>query len=321
MARRKLRLSRVDHGLRRIVILGRDGYLTLDAVRWIAEQDISLTVIERDGSVHLATGRQGTSDARLRRVQACLPSKTADRIARELIDQKLLGQARNFRELLKREEEANVIERYRRLLPGAFSSARIQQIESMAASLYWSTWQHIPLNWQKRDLPKIPTRWLEWGPRKSALAGESPRAAISPAHAMLNYLYAILESEATIALQTLGLDPTFGIMHADYRLRNSLSLDIMEVVRPVVDRWLFKFMAQPMERRWFVEMPTGQCRLMACLCERLAETAVLWAKALAPVAESLMLEMWKATRGKVPKPPTRLTQRSRRAAFLERVNG
>lgn len=40
---------------------------------------------------------------------------------------------------------------------------------------------------------------------------------------------------------------------------------------------------------------------MARLCGRLAETAELWAKALAPIAESLMLEMWKATRGKVPK--------------------
>jgi len=220
---------------------------------------------------------------------------------------------------LRREEEAKVIEQYRGLLRSARISARIQQIESMGAGLYWSTWQHIPLTWQKRDLPKIPTRWLEWGPRKSPLAGLSPRAAISPAHAMLNYLYAILETEATIALQTLGLDPTFGIMHVDYRLRNSLSLDIMEVVRPSVDRWLFQFLTQPLERRWFFEMPTGQCRLMACMCERLGQTVPLWAKALAPIAESIMHEIWKTTRGKVPKPATRLTQRSRKAAFLERV--
>ena len=35
---------------------------------------------------------------------------------------------------------------------------------------------------------------------------------------MLNYLYAILESEATIAAHRMGFDPTLGLMHADKAL-------------------------------------------------------------------------------------------------------
>jgi CRISPR/Cas system-associated endonuclease Cas1 len=32
---------------------------------------------------------------------------------------------------------------------------------------------------------------------------------------MLNYLYAVLESEARLAASALGLDPGLGVMHAD----------------------------------------------------------------------------------------------------------
>jgi CRISPR-associated protein Cas1 len=39
--------------------------------------------------------------------------------------------------------------------------------------------------------------------------------ATSPANAILNYLYAILETETRVALYTVGLDPSVGILHTD----------------------------------------------------------------------------------------------------------
>jgi len=58
---------------------------------------------------------------------------------------------------------------------------------------------------------------------------------VTPAHAMLNYLYAICESEATIASYRMGFDPALGLMHADKRYRASLASDLMEPVRPIAD--------------------------------------------------------------------------------------
>jgi CRISPR-associated protein Cas1 len=55
---------------------------------------------------------------------------------------------------------------------------------------------------------------------------------------MLNYLYALLEAETTIACHAVGLDPTIGIVHADNRGRDSLALDLMETARPKVDAYV-----------------------------------------------------------------------------------
>ena len=93
--RRYARLPRVAHGLRRLVVIGAHGFVSLAALRWLADQDAAFLLLERDGRVLTTTGPVRSSDARLRRAQAlALQSGAALRIVRELIDQKIAGQAR-----------------------------------------------------------------------------------------------------------------------------------------------------------------------------------------------------------------------------------
>src|SRR5205823_5457419 len=123
----------------------------------------------------------------------------------------LAGQAALARERLLNPGAAAVIDANRlRVWRSAETPGRLRYYESMAAAGYWQAFEKIPVTFQKRDLKHIPLHWTSWGPRLSPIAIRSPRAAVSPAHAMLNYLYAILESEATIAVASLGLDPAFG---------------------------------------------------------------------------------------------------------------
>src|SRR5712692_1559957 len=68
--RRRARFSRVGHGLRRLVVIGSDGMVSLAAIRWLAEQDIAFVILDRDGSVLITTGPVRPSDSRLRRAQA-----------------------------------------------------------------------------------------------------------------------------------------------------------------------------------------------------------------------------------------------------------
>jgi hypothetical protein len=68
--RHEARLPRVGHGLRRLVIIGSDGFVSLAALRWLADQDAAFVMLERDGSVLAVTGPVRSSDARLRRAQA-----------------------------------------------------------------------------------------------------------------------------------------------------------------------------------------------------------------------------------------------------------
>src|SRR6202162_4080835 len=88
--RTQTRLPRVGHGLRRLVVIGADGYVSLAALRWLADQDAAFVMLERDGSVLATTGPVRSSDARLRRAQAlAFQSGVSLRIVRELIDQKI----------------------------------------------------------------------------------------------------------------------------------------------------------------------------------------------------------------------------------------
>src|SRR5271169_6866752 len=52
--RHRARVPRVGHGLRRLVVVGCEGVVSLAALRWLSDQDASFVMLERDGSV-LAT--------------------------------------------------------------------------------------------------------------------------------------------------------------------------------------------------------------------------------------------------------------------------
>jgi CRISPR-associated protein Cas1 len=54
--RRKIRLARVGHGLKRLVCIGSDGFVSLAALRWLADQDAAFVMLERDGKVVAVTG-------------------------------------------------------------------------------------------------------------------------------------------------------------------------------------------------------------------------------------------------------------------------
>src|SRR5207249_8162005 len=119
--------------------------------------------------------------------------------------------------------------------------------------------------------------------------GKRPRKASTPAHAILNYLYAILQTEATIAAHKLGFDPSLGILHSDQRYRASLAADLMEPVRPVADELALALLEQRQLRRGeVVETREGVSRIGPPLARELAAYALPLRKALAPHAEHLV---------------------------------
>jgi CRISPR-associated endonuclease Cas1 len=315
--RRKGRLPRVRHGLHRLVVIGSDGMVSLAAIRWLADQDASLVMLERNGTVLATAGPVLPSDARLRRAQSLAhhTGKAVD-IARALIGRKLSGQQQLVDEKLNASSVSEQIARQREALTSALSIPSIREIEARAAKAYWSAWRLLPVNFPEREVSRVPQHWRLFGTRKSPLTG-SPRHAVNPPNTMLNYLYALLESESRLALAALGLDPGIGVLHVDAPSRDSLACDLMEAVRPQVDKYVFDWIArEPLRRSWFFEERDGNCRLMGQFAERLSETTATWAHAVAPIAEWIARSLWISLR-RAPKeapPPTRLTQNFRRLA-------
>jgi len=315
--RRQARFPRVGHGLRRLVVIGSDGMVSLAALRWLADQDASFVMLDRDGSVLATTGPVRSSDAKLRRAQSLAISNGAGlRIARDLISKKLAGQEQVARLKLLDSSTADAVARYKAELPQADSFSTIRLIESQAARAYWSAWSTLPVNFPKTDLPRVPEHWRSFGARVSPLTG-SPRLAANPANAILNYLYCVLESEARLASAALGLDPGLGVLHVDTPARDSFACDVMEPVRSNVDSYLLDWITrQPLKREWFFEQRNGNCRLMGPFAVRLSETASIWQREVAPVAEWVVKQFWSTTQKRMQgtQAPTRLTQAHRREA-------
>ena len=143
--RRYARLPRIGHGLRRLVVIGSDGMVTLGALRWLADQDASFAMLNRDGSVLAVTGPVRPSDARLRRAQALAHhTGTALQISRELIGQKLDAQEKLARDGLNNREAAETIASFRKAIPSAETIEAIRLIEARAAYAYWGAWNNLP---------------------------------------------------------------------------------------------------------------------------------------------------------------------------------
>jgi len=317
--RRHFRFARVGHGLKRLVIIGSDGMISLAALRWLSDQQAAFIMLERDGKVLAVTGPVRPSDARLRRAQALAQqSRAALEIGKELIQAKLIGQESLVRNKLQNSTTADAIARFRDRLPTADTLGLIRTLEAQAAAAYWSAWGTLPITFPRQDMRRMPEHWRTFGTRKSPLTG-SPRLAVTPPGAILNYCYALLESESRLAAATLGLDPGIGMLHVDTPNRDSLACDLMEPVRPAVDAWLLDWITQePFRRSDFFETVTGNCRLMSSLCRRLSEAATVWGKMVAPWAERVASLLW-ASASRSTKPSlhtlaTRLTQAHRREA-------
>jgi CRISPR-associated protein Cas1 len=291
--------------------------VTLAALRWLADQDAAFAMLDRDGSVLVTTGPVRPSDARLRRAQSLAQdSGIALKIAKELIRQKLLAQERLIRKQFQNECSIEIIGRARQALSKARSNEEIRRYEAHAALAYWSAWRNLSINFSSSDLRRVPDHWRSFGSRMSPLT-KSPRLAVNPPNAILNYLYAILESEARLAISELGLDPGIGFLHSDTRTRDSLACDLMEPIRPQVDAYLLDWVRRaPMKKKWFFEERDGNCRLRSEFASELSETAEIWRRALGPFAEGIAHALWSTNSqlAKAKAPATRLTQNRKREA-------
>jgi CRISPR-associated protein Cas1 len=311
------RFPRVGHGLERLVVIGMDGTISLAALRWLADQETSFVMLERDGSVLLTTGPARSSDAKLRRALArAHDTGAALEISRALIHQKLIAQEQLARDKLQDPKAADQISEFRSDLPKAATIENIRLLEAQGASAYWSTWQSVTINFPRKDLSRVPEHWCVFGGRRSPISG-SPRLAANPANAMLNYLYVLLESEARLAAAAVGLDPALGFLHVDTGYRDSLACDLMEPVRPRVDAYVLDWLnREPLKREWFFEQRDGNCRLMGPFAARLAETVSMWRQAVAPYAEWVVHALGTIGSESVGRTsaPTPLTQRHHREA-------
>ena len=331
--RRTRRYDRATHGLRRLVLVQPEGFVTFEAVRWCQGLGIGVVVLGSDGMPTLASTPRLTDDARLRRVQALAPYEPVGLgVARYLLSAKVAGQAHlvlgrfgdpeaecslpGTRETF--EERSATIAELAEAIKGAETIEEARQLEASAAALYFGAWTGRPETaptFAAKDRGRVPAHWSTFEGRRSVLASSSAnRKAERPVNASLNYVFALLEAEAILACAAVGLDPGLGIVHNDARGRQSMALDIMEPVRPEVEAFVLDMLeGRTFRKVEFTETEDGHVRLRAPLTHELAETMPRWARSLAPIAEKVAHMLGHAMEGKYT-PATPLTSAKLRSA-------
>lgn len=101
------------------------------------------------------------------------------------------------------------------------------------------------------------------GDEALVLRNRSRRPPRDRANALLSFLYTLLRTECASALETVGLDPQVGFLHALRPGRPALALDLMEELRAVVaDRLAATLInRRQLQQHHFEEFPGGSVML------------------------------------------------------------
>jgi CRISPR-associated protein Cas1 len=136
--------------------------------------------------------------------------------------QVLLRSARDTKQRQDQDKLSDAAERMGRILkklPRASDTDAIRGYEGDAARLYFSALD-LAIRPQARNGFAFDTR--------------SRRPPRDPMNALLSFLYSVLLNDCRSALETVGLDPQLGFLHAVRPGRPALALDLMEEFRSVI---------------------------------------------------------------------------------------
>ena len=243
----------------RIAIIDGAGSITLDAIDWLADQNIPLIRIKYDGanaSVMSPTGFAADPTKVAWQIEARENEALKVEFATPLTIQKLEASLVTLREYLPASDDrTRGIEATSACLEfigdgKADTVQRLRGQEGKAAYWYWRAWQHLDIKWKASKRYPIPEEWRTFTTRSSVNSSkkEPNRNASHPINAMLNYAYTALLIQTKIKAIADGYDPMIGVMH-NQREKNkyntpSFALDLMEPMRPVVDRVILELIAE-----------------------------------------------------------------------------
>ena len=258
----------------RILLLDGSGSISFDVLSWLAEQSIPLICITWNGEVTCVVGGSGFSADREKvRWQMETRADQRQRLAFsiDLVRRKIENSvatlyaaipATPFRDTaMTKTEEA--LETIASRPPRDVTSLR--SIEAQCAYAYFRAWKGVPINWKGTARRPVPEHWRTFDARTSLTNGRKMKNvnASHPLNAILNYAYAVLQSDRQIQAIGDGYDPRIGIMHHEQRREEpAFVFDLMEPERPNVDRAVLEFVqSTTFHPADFVMTAAGVCRL------------------------------------------------------------
>ena len=256
----------------RIVVVDVDGGLSFAALAWLSEHNIPLIQINWRGEIiNVVSGN--TEIIISDRVKLQLIAKNKDgglNFALGLIRAKIANSIDTLRHAFPKSEDVDfaihTLGNLSKLLKSNPPSnvSQLMGIEGRVGYAYFNAWYAFPIKWKETARHPIPDDWYQIGRRSSKLGSTSHpnRFATHPINAILNYAYGVLESQVRMQVVATGLDPKIGILHGNARGQHGLVFDLMEPLRPIVDRTVLEFVqSRTFHSADFILASNGNCRL------------------------------------------------------------
>ena len=221
---------RIDE-ISQVLITGK-GSITFDALSLLAEHEVDCVSINWRGHVDYMLSAPERKNALVRKEQYfALMDSRSGHLARSFVMAKIENQKAVLGTLAKSREDNDFILRQRYKLSGLLKNLEIMEdkksdevrnnimgIEGQASAEYWVALTHV-----------IDDKW--------GFENRSGRYAADPVNSLLNYGYAIMESEIWNSIYLAGLDPYCGFLHSERYGRASLVFDLIEEFRQqIVDK-------------------------------------------------------------------------------------
>ncbi|AIF84615.1 CRISPR-associated endonuclease Cas1 [Candidatus Nitrososphaera evergladensis SR1] len=221
--------------------------ISSQAIKLCIEKNIQLVVTDWAGRpvARLWVSTAGKSTELRRRQYANQDTVLGVQISIELVRTKLKRQ-KEFLQDLKNNRKVDVPEitraidiisdallQIRKLQPDNRVKQSLLGLEGTSASAYF-----------RAISSSLPSKW--------SFEHRSQYPALDGFNALLNYAYGIAYSDVEKIIILSGLDPNSGFYHADSYGKPTLSFDLMELVRPLIDRTVVSLFNKKMvSERWF----------------------------------------------------------------------
>jgi CRISPR-associated protein Cas1 len=256
---RELKLRVPLHHLHAVVCFGHI-QLSTPLMHTLAQQGIALVLLDDNGRFQARLEGSTAGNVLLRRAQHHASSDLQRTLA--LARAFVAGKVRNARSLLQRgareaktEPEAAALTRQAqnlaaslRALPDCSTLDTLRGVEGEAAREHFAGLSLLVRADAREHF--------------SMQGGRSRRPPRDRLNALLSFLYSLWMNDCRSALETVGLDPQVGFLHALRPGRAALALDLMEEFRPVADRLALTLInRQQLRQGDFIEREGGAVSL------------------------------------------------------------
>jgi len=226
-----------------IIIDGHTGNITFEAMRWLSKHNINLTLLNWNGQLlaNVMSEQPKSGKLRIKQYQKYLDDADRFEIALKIVQAKVEQSLNLLEELSKYYESVDFVkirksvEKEDLFLLGIMKNSEKQAISKSIKQLM--TYEGRIAGIYHDNLTAIFNQLyseFNFTGRKNKINSRNYNAS-DEINALLNYGYAILESEIRKAINRIGLDYSIGFLHEINQSRTPLVYDIQELFRWLID--------------------------------------------------------------------------------------